>query len=353
MKLSLSHISKSFGETLVVDDVSIEVGEGRFFFLIGPSGCGKSTLLRMISGFTNPDKGTIVLGDKPLTSVPAHLRNTGMVFQNYALFPHLSVFENVAYGLRVKGQSDDSVKEDVRAMLKIVRLENYNERMPHELSGGQQQRVALARALVIKPDLLLFDEPLSNLDARLRLELREEIRRIHKELNITSIYVTHDQEEALAMADEIAIMNKGRIEHVGSPRDLYRRPKSRFVADFIGDMNWLPGKVSALVEDYVGTVETPVGPWKVEFFEKPQLNQTVWCGVRPERIKIGSDGGNTLKSTVVDTAFMGNHELVRVKIGTGEMWKVKLPRLAIDLEVGQSLPLVVPTPDVLVLNNIV
>ena len=243
MRVSIRKLVKQFGATVALKDISLEVGSQELFFLLGPSGCGKTTLLRLIAGFYQPDGGEILFGDQPMNGVPPHRRNTGMVFQNYALWPHMTVAENVAYGLEVRAVSAAEKKERVAEALGIVQMEPYAERSPNQLSGGQQQRVALARALVIRPDVLLLDEPLSNLDARLRLEMREEIRRIHAQTKITTIYVTHDQKEALSLADCMAVLRDGRVEQLGDPRAVYRTPANRFVADFIGETNWLPAKV--------------------------------------------------------------------------------------------------------------
>src|SRR5947208_1766376 len=246
MRVSIRNLTKRFGSTAVLKDVSLEIGSQELFFLLGPSGCGKTTLLRLIAGFYQPDGGEVLFGDKPMNDVPPHRRNTGMVFQNYALWPHLTVAENVVYGLEVRSLPASEKKARLAEALSIVQMEKYADHTPNQLSGGQQQRVALARALVIRPDLLLLDEPLSNLDARLRLEMREEIRRIHSQTKITTIYVTHDQKEALSLADRMAVMRDGVIEQLGDPRTVYRAPANRFVADFIGETNWLPSQVDSV-----------------------------------------------------------------------------------------------------------
>ena len=237
MRVELTNITKRFGPLRAVDDVSLTIGEGDFFTLLGPSGCGKTTLLRTIAGFYHPDAGEIRFGERLVNHIPAHRRETGMVFQNYALFPHLSVFDNIAYGLRARKVPKPEIAERIGRIIKSVQLEGLERRAPSKLSGGQQQRVALARALVISPQILLMDEPLSNLDAKLRVSMREEIRRIQKELGITTIYVTHDQEEAMAVSDRIAILNRGRLEQVGAPAEIYYRPESRFTAEFMGSSN--------------------------------------------------------------------------------------------------------------------
>ena len=229
VRIRLENISKTFvhrvkGEVSAVDQVSLQVEPGEFLTLLGPSGCGKTTTLRMIAGFERPDRGRIFIGDEDVTDLMANQRNIGFVFQNYALFPHLSVFENVAYGLRVKGMQRSEIEKAVADVLTLVGLKGYERQFPHQLSGGEQQRVALARAVVIQPRVLLFDEPLSNLDAKLRVYMRSEIRRLQKTLSITTVYVTHDQEEAMAVSDHIAVMNEGRIVQIGTAEDLYTKP---------------------------------------------------------------------------------------------------------------------------------
>ncbi|HID07008.1 MAG TPA: ABC transporter ATP-binding protein, partial [Armatimonadetes bacterium] len=222
--VKLKDVTKRFGTTIAVNTVSLDVNRGELFFLLGPSGCGKTTLLRLIAGFVEPDAGEIWFDGRLMNNVPAHLRNAAMVFQNYALFPHMTVWENVAYGLRLRNLSKREQAERIRWALELVRMSEFKDRYPGQLSGGQQQRIALARALIVQPDVLLLDEPLSNLDARLRAEMRREIKRIHRQLRITTIYVTHDQKEALSMADRIAVMRNGCVEQVGTPRELYYHP---------------------------------------------------------------------------------------------------------------------------------
>jgi iron(III) transport system ATP-binding protein len=238
-EITLEKIHKHFGEVRALHDVSVEIAAGEFFTLLGPSGCGKTTLLRTLVGFERPDEGQLVVGGERLEAVPAHLRNMGMVFQNYALFPHMTVAENVAFGLANRGVSAAEAAPRVAKVLETVHLSGFGERTPDQLSGGQQQRVGLARALVIEPRVLLMDEPLSNLDAKLRVQLREEIRALQQELGITTIYVTHDQEEALAVSDRIAVMNEGVVQQVGSPWEIYHQPINAFVASFVGRINFV------------------------------------------------------------------------------------------------------------------
>ncbi len=251
MYLTLANITKIFpsrgggGEVTAVHDVNLDIEKGELITLLGPSGCGKTTTLRMIAGFEFPTQGSIILDGREINSLPPHKREMSMVFQSYAIFPHLTVFENIAYGLNVQRLSKQVIAERVNKVLDLVHLEGYGDRAPTQLSGGQQQRVALARALIMEPKVLLMDEPLSNLDAKLREEMRTEIRRIQKAMNITSVYVTHDQIEAMTLSDRIVVMNAGIIEQIGTPVQVYRFPNSRFVADFIGRANFVPGEVRA------------------------------------------------------------------------------------------------------------
>lgn len=244
--VTLEHVGKQFGTVRGVEDVHLQIQPGEFFTFLGPSGCGKTTTLRMIAGFYMPSSGRILFGNREVTALPPHKRNTGMVFQNYALFPHLTVFENIAFGLQVRKKTKAEIKDRVERAQKLVHLEGYGDRRIDQLSGGQQQRVALARALVIEPQILLLDEPLSNLDAKLREETRLEIKRLQLELGITTIYVTHDQAEAMAMSDRIMVMQGGIVQQVGSPQDIYRRPVNRFVASFIGETNLWEGTVERI-----------------------------------------------------------------------------------------------------------
>jgi putative spermidine/putrescine transport system ATP-binding protein len=243
--VALDGVTKRYGEVLAVDTLSLDATEGELLVLLGPSGCGKTTTLRMIAGFTDADAGSIQIRGRDVTRDPPYRRNIGVVFQNYALFPHLSVFENVAFGLRRRRMAETQIAARVERVLALVKLDSLAQRLPRQLSGGQQQRVAVARALVIEPDVLLLDEPLSNLDAKLRHDVRQEMRRLQQMLKITTIMVTHDQDEAMSMGDRLVVMNGGRIQQIGSPQDLYRKPGNRFVASFIGQANFLDGRVDA------------------------------------------------------------------------------------------------------------
>jgi len=296
------------GEIYAARNVMLDVQPGEFLTLLGPSGCGKTTTLRMIAGFEKPDAGHIRFGGQDVTGVPANQRNIGFVFQNYALFPHLSVFENVAYGLRVRGASPGEIAARVTEVLALVGLAGYEQQFSGQLSGGEQQRVALARAIVIAPRVLLFDEPLSNLDAKLRVEMRQEIRSLQRRLAITTVYVTHDQEEAMAVSDRIAVMNEGTVVQDGSAEDLYHRPASEFVARFVGRVNVVPGRVAALVG--AGAAVAALGS-TVRVQAVPAglaAGDPVHLIVRPEAIGIagaGATAADTLPATVETRTFLG------------------------------------------------
>ena len=316
MRVSIQNLDKKFGGTTVLKSISLEIRDQELFFLLGPSGCGKTTLLRLVAGFYQPDEGRVFFGDKLMNGVPPHQRNTGMVFQNYALWPHLTVEANVAYGLEVRKVSDDRKRERVTEALAIVQMESYAKRNPNQLSGGQQQRVALARALVIKPDVLLLDEPLSNLDAKLRLEMREEIRRIHDQTKVTTIYVTHDQKESLSLADRMAVMRDGTIEQVGDPRTVYRQPANRFVADFIGETNWLAAEVSRQNGGET-TLDTEFGNFRAEKLAPLKMGEKVWLGFRPETVEIGAGETNVLTTTIAQVSYFGEVEQYELKLPSG------------------------------------
>ncbi|NLW49333.1 MAG: ABC transporter ATP-binding protein [Candidatus Brocadiaceae bacterium] len=306
--VSLRHVTKAYDGTVAVDDATFQVRKGELFFLLGPSGCGKTTILRLIAGFLQPDGGSILFDERPIDRVPPHRRNTGMVFQNYALWPHMTVGENVAYGLRERKVDGPERERRVAEALRTVHMERFAERMPNQLSGGQQQRVALARALVVEPDVVLLDEPLSNLDARLRLEMRREIRRIHDETRITTIYVTHDQKEALSMADRLAVMSMGRVEQIGTPREVYRRPVSRFVAEFIGEANMVAGTLveaaggRGVLRSELGDLHAVLGP------NVPEAGRRAVCMVRPEGLRLGPGPVNAFSAVVESSFYLGEVE---------------------------------------------
>jgi len=313
ISIQLDRISKRFdhtvkGEVYAVREVSLAVEQGELLTLLGPSGCGKSTTLRMIAGFEEPDEGTISIGGKDVTHVLPNKRGIGFVFQNYALFPHLSVFENVAYGLRVQGRDEAAIGRAVGDVLELVGLGRYERQQPHQLSGGEQQRVALARAVVFQPEVLLFDEPLSNLDAKLRVEMREQIRALQKRIGITTVYVTHDQEEAMAISDRIAVMDRGEIVQEGSAHQLYYRPASEFVARFIGRTNSLPGRV-------VSAAEVEVEGLRIALATSRAMGETVQLVVRPEMIELGPAAGETGAAHIVQRTFLGEKTDYLVALG--------------------------------------
>ena len=301
------HISKHFGATRAVDDVSLSIGAGELFFLLGPSGCGKSTLLRLIAGLHEPTSGRIFFNEQDVTSLPTNRRNAVMCFQSYALWPHMTVRENVRFGLSVRKVSRQEQDRRVDSVLRLVGMDQLAQRKPNELSGGQQQRVALARALVVEPACLLLDEPLSNLDAKLRHGMRSEIRRICKASGLTTVYVTHDQKEALSIADRIAVMKDGKVVQVGTPGDLYHRPASSFVADFIGHTNLIRGTVAGREGDRYA-VKTPAGTiYAAANGQSPTVE--VLLSIRPEQIRIGRGAdasANRLVGKSVETSFLGD-----------------------------------------------
>jgi ABC-type Fe3+/spermidine/putrescine transport system ATPase subunit len=323
MTITARNLVKSFGDTRVVDDVSFTIAPGEMFFLLGPSGCGKTTVLRMLAGFLEPDGGEILFDQRKMNGVAPQHRNTAMVFQNYAIWPHLTVFENVAYGPRARKFSPADVDRRVADALRVARLEELAQRKPGQLSGGQQQRVALARALAVDPGLILLDEPLSNLDARLRLELRGELRRIHAETRTTCLYVTHDQEEALSLADRIALMNRGKIEQIGTPREIYEQPASEFTARFMGELNLV-----AADTPLAAALHAPTGR-KI--------------GFRPESAHLGSEG---LAAAVKHATYLGSKTELLVETATGEILKIWTTT---SVGPGDTVRFTVPTEKLIVL----
>ncbi len=318
--IGLVGVSKRFGGVGAVDDVSLEIAEGEFFSLLGPSGCGKTTTLRMVAGFERPDEGRIELHGDDVTTVPANKRPLNMVFQQYALFPHMSVYDNVAFGLKVKKVPRAEHRERVHEMLRVVSLEGLDKRRARQLSGGQQQRVALARALVNRPAALLLDEPLGALDVKLRKQMQLELKRIQNELGTTFVYVTHDQEEALAMSDRIAVMNGGRVEQIGGPREIYEHPRTAFVADFIGSLNAFDFRVDELIGDSAVMRLGEHGRIVVPVDEGHSPGETLRVAVRPERIQIGAavgHGGSRLEGTVAEIVFLGMYTQFHVDTTAG------------------------------------
>jgi spermidine/putrescine transport system ATP-binding protein len=345
-EIRLEHLEKRFGDVRAVDDVSIDVAAGEFFSLLGPSGCGKTTTLRMIGGFELPSAGRILLRDLDVTREPPDKRPVNMVFQNYALFPHLDVAGNIAFGLRRKNVDKAEIATRVGEALELVHLSGYEKRKPNQLSGGQQQRVALARALVNRPLVLLLDEPLGALDLKLRRRLQLELKRIQVEVGITFVYVTHDQEEALTMSDRIAIMNAGKVEQLGSPEELYERPTTRFVADFIGTTNLLHGKV----EDD-GTVRLSSGELAPCANQRLTPGSEVDLSVRPESIRLVDDDTPLgLRGTVEQAAYLGTTVSYQVRTGGGLTLTVLTPKTDTRLPAGTDVVITWPPADALVLG---
>jgi len=312
MNIKLEDIVKRFGTLEAVSHVSLDIRDGELFTLLGPSGCGKTTILRLVGGFHKPDHGRIYFGDREVSSLAPYERNIGMVFQNYALWPHMTINDNVAYGLKLKKMPGSEMGERISRALKLVNLTGLESRYPGQLSGGQQQRVALARALVLNPDVLLLDEPLSNLDAKIRVQVRAEIRKLQKDLGITTIYVTHDQEEALTLSDRIAVIDHGKLQQIGAPRDLYERPENPFVADFIGINNLIPGEVEEInrAEKWI-KAHTKVGPLRCTFGDRLKPKDRCIISVRPETASIGKSevaetGYNQISGEVSFAYYIGN-----------------------------------------------
>lgn len=337
ISVTVRKLVKKFGTTIALESVDISIEPGELFFLLGPSGCGKTTLLRTIAGFYIPDEGHVFFGDKDVTRQEPYKRNAGMVFQSYALWPHMTVAQNVSFGLEQRKLNKEEIQKRVLEALEAVELQNYAERKPNQLSGGQQQRVALARALVIRPQCLLLDEPLSNLDAKLRLEMRMEIRRVCKEHKLTTIYVTHDQKEALSIADRMAILHEGKVLQVGSPHEVYKRPQNSFVADFIGETNFIKGTILSSEGDHV-LIKTPLG--KIQGI-LPRVNtdsvegENVTISVRPESIRIekNSSENNCFEGTIDESIYYG--EIGQYNFSSGD---INLKIFELNPKFLQALP---------------
>jgi iron(III) transport system ATP-binding protein len=355
--ISIQNLTKRFGSSTVLSQIQLEIEAGELFFLLGPSGCGKTTLLRHIAGFYQPDHGRVLFDNQDVTKVPPHLRETGMMFQSYALWPHMSVAENVAFGLVERGKPAAEIERLVAAALDMVKMGGLGARRIQQLSGGQQQRVALARALVIRPKVFLLDEPLSNLDAKLRLEMRSEIRRLCKEFGLTGIYVTHDREEALSMGDRMAIMEAGKLIQVGSPMEVYRNPANRMTAEFMGEANFLEGTVG-LPTSRPGLfdVETPLGvlrgrPHQPDF--SPVQGQPVLLCIRPEGLNLGTvaDSPNLIAGTITQSSYLGPVVQYEVAVANGSPLKCGETNPAYIRHVGEPVELRVSHQDVIIFRR--
>jgi spermidine/putrescine transport system ATP-binding protein len=344
-EVRLESLVKRFGDAVAVDGIDLDMPAGEFFTLVGPSGCGKTTTLRLIAGFERPTSGRIMLDGVDVAQTPPHRRNVNTVFQSYALFPHLNVADNVAFGLKYRRLKRDEQRRQVAEMLRIVQLQGFEERKPSELSGGQQQRVALARALILSPRVLLLDEPLGALDARLRKDLQVELKALHADMGITFVFVTHDQEEALTMSDRIAVMNRGRVEQAGTPNAVYEEPETLFVADFLGVSN-LIGAEAAGSDGGACTLRVGERTLRAERGETGARG-AVKAMIRPERVRVepqGADGANRLPGMVEHSVFVGSFRELHVRIVGGDLVKAIAPNDGAPLPYEQGTPLTLHLP---------
>ena len=314
VNIIIKNAQKRYGDNIIIEDLSLDIKQGEFFTLLGPSGCGKTTLLRMIAGFNSIEKGDFYFNEKRINDLDPAKRNIGMVFQNYAIFPHLTVEQNVEFGLKNRKVSKEEMKVETEKFLKLMQIDEYRDRMPERLSGGQQQRVALARALVIKPDVLLMDEPLSNLDAKLRVEMRTAIKEIQNSIGITTVYVTHDQEEAMAVSDRIAVMKDGEIQHLGQPKDIYQRPANLFVATFIGKTNVLNGNLNGSILKVAGKYDVTLNNIKDK-----NIKGNVVISIRPEEFVIDENQiKDGIKAFIDSSVFLGLNTHYFAHLESGE-----------------------------------
>ena len=336
--LGFERVSKRFGATVAVDDVSIDIAHGEFFALLGPSGCGKTTLMRMAAGFERPDEGRVLIDGADATDVAPHRRPVNMMFQSYALFPHMSVADNIAFGLKAAGLSRDAISSRVTEMVRLAQLQGLEKRRPHQLSGGQKQRTALARALARGTKLLLLDEPLGALDRKLREETQFELMDIQKRLGAAFVVVTHDQDEAMSMADRIAVMRAGRIEQIGSPSDIYERPRSRYVAEFIGEINIFEGPAARAGNAL--RLDTKDGAIEAAAPASCADGASVAVAVRPERMGFAparEQGANRLAGVVHDVAYRGDHRVFRVRLNSGALARIAMPATAPAPQPGETV----------------
>jgi iron(III) transport system ATP-binding protein len=354
ISLTLENLTKRFGEAVALQRINLRIEPGEIFFLLGPSGCGKTTLLRSIAGFYEPDEGRILFGEDDVTRVPPHKRNTSMMFQSYALWPHLTVAKNVAFGLEERRVPGAEIRQRVAQALASVQMAQYGERKIHQLSGGQQQRVALARALVVRPRCLLLDEPLSNLDARLRLEMRGEIRRICKEFGLTAVYVTHDQKEALSIADRMAVLDGGHIRQTGRPSEIYRQPASRFIADFLGETNFLEGSIversgpALVVETTLGRLHA-----KSDSSTLPAAGERVLLSIRPESwtLQTARATVNSIAGKLTERMYLGETAQYQFNAGAFTLKIYELNPRFVDLSTEREVFATVSPEDVVILPH--
>ncbi|HEY7076282.1 MAG TPA: ABC transporter ATP-binding protein [Solirubrobacteraceae bacterium] len=345
-EIELEGVIKRFGEVVAVSGMDLRIEGGEFFTMLGPSGCGKTTTLRMIAGFERPSEGSIRLDGVEMAQTPPHKRKVNTVFQSYALFPHMTVADNVAFGLRYQKLTKAEAKQRTDKAMAMVQLSGFEKRRPGQLTGGQQQRVALARALVLEPPVLLLDEPLGALDARLRVDLQVELKRIQETLNVTFVYVTHDQDEALTMSDRVAVMKDGRIEQLGTPQELYEEPATTFVANFLGSSNLIPATLAGRENGHskltVGKFTLRAGRPATDAAEGDAMAM-----IRPERVRLeqhGAEGENRLPGMVEEVVYLGFHEEVRVRLATGALVKVNVPNDGATVEYSQGDPVAVHLP---------
>ncbi|MFO1118210.1 MAG: ABC transporter ATP-binding protein [Beijerinckiaceae bacterium] len=323
--LRFESVSKAFGSVVAVDDVSLDIAPGEFFALLGPSGCGKTTLMRIAAGFERPDSGAVRIGGDVMNDIPPHRRPVNMMFQSYALFPHMSVADNIAFGLKQEGLPRNDIAARVGEMVRLAQLQGLEKRKPEQLSGGQRQRAALARALAKRPKLLLLDEPLGALDRKLREETQFELMDIQKRLGTAFVVVTHDQDEAMSMADRIAVMRAGRIEQIGAPAEVYERPRSRYVAEFIGETNIFEGRAAGSVDGAL-RIETGEGAFFVRNDGRPAQGAVAFVSVRPERLRFAEQGEtNALAGIVQDSVYRGDRNVFRVKLASGRLLRLSAP----------------------------
>jgi spermidine/putrescine ABC transporter ATP-binding subunit len=352
--LKVNNLSKNFGKVKAVQEVSFEATEGKVLSLLGPSGCGKTTTLRCIAGFENPDRGEIYLDDRKITPIPPEKRGIGMVFQSYALWPHMTVYGNLAFGLQIRKVPKDEITKKIKKVLGMVQLEGYENRYPRQMSGGQQQRIAMARALVFEPDIMLLDEPLSNLDAQLREEMRFEFTELQKKLGITAVYVTHDQAEALVISDKIVILDQGKIVQSGTPKEIYSNPKNKFVAGFIAVTSFIEGKIDSFTEEKKKvTVKTDDGLIIHSFNHSFDIGQKVSVAIRMNVIKFIQDENksdkskvNIFKGKIIQSSYLGNTIDYKIRMGK---WEIRTNAEAkYDFKLGEEVTFHLPPEDIIV-----